>query len=111
MAGAAGVSRGRYRQLARLGVPSRSPPSTQARRRLAWVDGFESKAPAPVATETITAPRTTGKRAPNIALWTIQVLLAAFLLTASAAPKFAGQRDAVEAAGAEALPLAGVFRR
>ncbi|MEV0406127.1 DoxX family protein [Actinoallomurus sp. NPDC050550] len=29
-------------------------------------------------------------------MWTIQILLAAFLLIASAAPKFAGQRDAVE---------------
>jgi putative oxidoreductase len=29
-------------------------------------------------------------------LWALQILLAAFLLIASAAPKFAGQRDAVE---------------
>ncbi|GAB3964264.1 DoxX family protein [Actinoallomurus acanthiterrae] len=49
-----------------------------------------------LATDTFAAPRTTGKRAATIALWTIQILLAAFLLIASAAPKFAGQRDAVE---------------
>ncbi|MCO5994182.1 DoxX family protein [Actinoallomurus rhizosphaericola] len=64
-----------------------------------------------VATQTTTArtatartatARTTGasrpadRRAVNVALWTIQILLAAFLLIASAAPKFAGQRDAVE---------------
>ncbi|MEV5709122.1 DoxX family protein [Actinoallomurus sp. NPDC052274] len=45
---------------------------------------------------TIAASRTTGGRALSITLWTIQILLAAFLLIASAAPKFAGQRDAVE---------------
>ncbi|GAA4603915.1 hypothetical protein GCM10023195_13120 [Actinoallomurus liliacearum] len=47
-------------------------------------------------TRTIAASRTTGGRALSITLWTIQILLAAFLLIASAAPKFAGQRDAVE---------------
>ncbi len=36
------------------------------------------------------------RRALNVTLWTVQILLAAFLLIASAAPKFAGQRDAVE---------------
>lgn len=46
---------------------------------------------------TLTAPATTNRRrATDITLWTLQVLLAAFLLFASAAPKFAGQRDAVE---------------
>ncbi|MDN3351539.1 DoxX family protein [Actinomadura sp. DC4] len=39
---------------------------------------------------------TTRRRAVDITLWTVQILLAAFLLIASAAPKFAGQRDAVE---------------
>jgi uncharacterized membrane protein len=48
------------------------------------------------ATETPAAPATTGRRALTIALWTAQVLLAAFLLFASALPKFAGQKDAVE---------------
>jgi uncharacterized membrane protein YphA (DoxX/SURF4 family) len=32
----------------------------------------------------------------NITLWTVQILLAAFMLFASALPKFAGQKDAVE---------------
>lgn len=41
---------------------------------------------------TAVAPR----RTLNVTLWTLQVLLAAFLLIASAAPKFAGQKDAVE---------------
>jgi uncharacterized membrane protein YphA (DoxX/SURF4 family) len=36
------------------------------------------------------------RRALNRTLWTVQILLAAFLLIASAAPKFAGQRDAVD---------------
>jgi putative oxidoreductase len=52
------------------------------------------------ATETATrendVPRTPGRRPADLALWAIQILLAAFLLIASAAPKFAGQRDAVE---------------
>lgn len=49
------------------------------------------------ATPTLAAPTTTNRRrAVNITLWTIQILLAAFMLVASAAPKFAGQRDAVE---------------
>src|SRR3954449_9785673 len=39
---------------------------------------------------------TNRRRAVDIILWTVQILLAAFLLVASAAPKFAGQRDAVE---------------
>jgi uncharacterized membrane protein len=49
-----------------------------------------------LATENIATPRTTGKRAATVALWTIQILLAAFLLIASAAPKFAGERNADE---------------
>jgi putative oxidoreductase len=43
-----------------------------------------------------TPAATTGRRTVDIALWAIQIFLAAFLLFASAAPKFAGQRDAVE---------------
>jgi putative oxidoreductase len=38
----------------------------------------------------------TRRRSADIAVWAIQIFLAAFLLIASAAPKFAGQRDAVE---------------
>jgi putative oxidoreductase len=50
-----------------------------------------------MSTATLSAPTTTNRRrATDIALWTVQILLAAFLLFASAAPKFAGQRDAVE---------------
>ncbi|MGH3377527.1 MAG: DoxX family protein [Actinoallomurus sp.] len=49
------------------------------------------------ATTTLAAPATTNRRrAVNRTLWTVQILLAAFLLIASAAPKFAGQRDAVD---------------
>ncbi|MCO5972755.1 DoxX family protein [Actinoallomurus soli] len=51
---------------------------------------------ATVAARTAGASRPADRRAVNVALWTIQILLAAFLLIASAAPKFAGQRDAVE---------------
>jgi uncharacterized membrane protein YphA (DoxX/SURF4 family) len=48
-------------------------------------------------THTQAVPATTDRRrAADITVWTVQVLLAAFLLIASAAPKFAGQRDAVE---------------
>ena len=48
-------------------------------------------------TRTEAAPVTTDRRrAVDITLWTVQILLAAFLLIASAAPKFAGQRDAVD---------------
>ena len=48
-------------------------------------------------TTTLAAPATTNRRrAVNRTLWTVQILLAAFLLIASAAPKFAGQRDAVD---------------
>lgn len=46
--------------------------------------------------ETLAGSARTPRRVLNIALWTAQVLLAAFLLIASAAPKFAGQKDAVE---------------
>jgi putative oxidoreductase len=50
-----------------------------------------------MSTATLSAPTTTNRRrATDITLWTVQILLAAFLLFASAAPKFAGQRDAVE---------------
>ncbi|GLY91811.1 DoxX family protein [Actinoallomurus iriomotensis] len=51
-----------------------------------------------MSAQTLATPAATTDRrtAVNITLWTIQVLLAAFLLIASAAPKFAGQRDAVE---------------
>ncbi|MGI5232181.1 DoxX family protein [Actinoallomurus sp. CA-142502] len=51
-----------------------------------------------MSTQTLATPATTTDRrtAVNITVWTIQILLAAFLLIASAAPKFAGQRDAVE---------------
>lgn len=50
-----------------------------------------------MSTHTIAAPTTANRRtAVNLTLWTVQVLLATFLLFASAAPKFAGQRDAVE---------------
>jgi len=51
-----------------------------------------------MSTSTLATPATTTDRRPivNVTLWTVQVLLAAFLLIASAAPKFAGQRDAVE---------------
>jgi uncharacterized membrane protein YphA (DoxX/SURF4 family) len=50
------------------------------------------------ATTTLAAPATTTdrRRAVNVTLWTVQILLAAFMLIASASPKFAGQRDAVE---------------
>ncbi|OLT20783.1 hypothetical protein BJF79_47125, partial [Actinomadura sp. CNU-125] len=37
-----------------------------------------------------------GRRRSRRALWTAQILIAAFLLIASALPKFAGQADAVE---------------
>jgi DoxX-like family len=48
-------------------------------------------------THTQAGPATTNRRrAVNVTLWTVQILLAGFLLIASAAPKFAGQRDAVE---------------
>lgn len=48
-------------------------------------------------TRTEAAPATTDRRrAVDITLWTVQILLAAFLLIASATPKFAGQRDAVD---------------
>ncbi|GAA0361105.1 DoxX family protein [Actinoallomurus spadix] len=47
-------------------------------------------------TRTTGASPASGRRARNRALWTIQILLAAFLLIVSAAPKFAGQREAVE---------------
>jgi putative oxidoreductase len=50
-----------------------------------------------MTTHTLTATHVTDRRRlVNVTLWTAQVLLAAFLLIASAAPKFAGQRDAVE---------------
>jgi hypothetical protein len=49
-----------------------------------------------MSTHTIAAPTTNRRSAANITLWTVQILLATFLLIASAAPKFAGQRDAVE---------------
>jgi uncharacterized membrane protein YphA (DoxX/SURF4 family) len=51
-----------------------------------------------MSTQTLATPTTPADRrtAVNIALWAVQILLAAFLLIASAAPKFAGQRDAVE---------------
>jgi putative oxidoreductase len=39
---------------------------------------------------------TTDRPALNRTLWVLQIFFAAFLLFASAAPKFAGQRDAVE---------------
>lgn len=49
------------------------------------------------ATTTLATPTTTNRRrAVNRTLWAVQILLAAFLLIASAAPKFAGQRDAVD---------------
>ncbi|MBC6457028.1 DoxX family protein [Actinomadura sp. HBU206391] len=50
------------------------------------------------AINTQAAPGTTAttRRAANIALWAAQIFIAAFLLFASAAPKFAGQQDAVE---------------
>lgn len=51
------------------------------------------------ATHTLSAAPATPKarrRAADVAVWTIQILLAAFLLIASAMPKFAGQKDAVE---------------
>jgi hypothetical protein len=47
-------------------------------------------------TEAVPATTTNRRRAVDITLWTVQILLAAFLLIASAAPKFAGQRDAVD---------------
>lgn len=45
-----------------------------------------------------TAPATakSRRRAANVTIWTLQILLAAFMLFVSAAPKFAGQKDAVE---------------
>lgn len=51
-----------------------------------------------MSTQTLATPATTTDRrtAVNVTLWAVQILLAAFLLIASAAPKFAGQRDAVE---------------
>ena len=50
-----------------------------------------------MSTTTLATPTTTNRRrALNLTLWTVQILLAAFLLIASAAPKFAGQRDAVD---------------
>jgi uncharacterized membrane protein YphA (DoxX/SURF4 family) len=50
-----------------------------------------------MSSQTIAAPAVTNRRRlVNVTLWTVQVLLAAFLLVASAAPKFAGQRDAVQ---------------
>jgi hypothetical protein len=42
-----------------------------------------------------TAPKNR-RRAANVAVWAIQIFLAAFMLFASATPKFAGQKDAVE---------------
>jgi uncharacterized membrane protein YphA (DoxX/SURF4 family) len=48
-------------------------------------------------THTQAVPATTNRRrAVDITLWTVQILLAAFLLIASAAPKLAGERTAVE---------------
>ncbi|WP_329090489.1 DoxX family protein [Actinomadura citrea] len=60
-------------------------------------------AQTPTATRaTATAPRTTGahasaggRRTLRKVLWGAQILIAAFLLIASALPKFAGQADAV----------------
>ncbi|MFB9832905.1 DoxX family protein [Actinoallomurus acaciae] len=51
-----------------------------------------------MSTRPLTTPATTTDRrtAVHRTLWAVQILLAAFLLIASAAPKFAGQRDAVE---------------
>ena len=51
-----------------------------------------------MSTQTLATPATTTARrtAVHITLWVVQILLAAFLLIASAAPKFAGQRDAVD---------------
>jgi hypothetical protein len=51
-----------------------------------------------MSAQTLAASTTTTDRrtAVNLTLWAVQILLAAFLLIASAAPKFAGQRDAVE---------------
>ena len=46
--------------------------------------------------ETLAPPAATDRRAANTALWVAQGLLAAFLLFASAAPKLAGQRDAID---------------
>ncbi|MEU6036454.1 DoxX family protein [Actinomadura sp. NPDC047616] len=44
-----------------------------------------------------TAERTAVRRRPAVvALWTVQVLLAVFLIVASGLPKFAGQQDAVQ---------------
>lgn len=42
------------------------------------------------------ATTTSRRRAAGLTIWTLQILLAAFLLFVSAAPKFAGQKDAVE---------------
>jgi putative oxidoreductase len=47
-----------------------------------------------LATAPITA--TGHRRGLSITLWSLQIFFAAFLLIVSAAPKFAGQRDAVE---------------
>jgi uncharacterized membrane protein YphA (DoxX/SURF4 family) len=53
-----------------------------------------------MSTHTLATPAITGRRRPvDVTLWTVQVVLAAFLLFASAAPKFAGQRDAVQTFG------------
>lgn len=51
------------------------------------------------ATPTLSTGPATAKgrrRGAGVAIWTLQILLGAFLLFASAAPKFAGQKDAVE---------------
>ncbi|MGK5551571.1 DoxX family protein [Actinomadura kijaniata] len=48
------------------------------------------------ATHTATAHTSARTSARRKVLWTLQILIAAFLLFASAMPKFAGQVDAVE---------------
>jgi DoxX-like family len=51
---------------------------------------------APHTLSTALATTKSRRRSANVAIWTIQIFLAAFMLFASAAPKFAGQKDAVE---------------
>jgi uncharacterized membrane protein len=51
----------------------------------------------PVSTASATASASASKgSALRRTLWVLQILIAAFLLVASAMPKFAGQKDAVE---------------
>jgi putative oxidoreductase len=48
------------------------------------------------ASETPAVPAAARGRALNITLWVVQILMAAFFLFASAAPKLVGERSAVE---------------